>query len=120
MKIKIKVTKDILRRSMWCGTDKIGNDLIITNCAIALAVRDMLPDARVGVDSIYGHSPYFNIENSLDTRNFISSFGYLVDTPNQRLNLPEYEFEIELPAEVVDAIDIDDIYRSETLEVVTL
>lgn len=40
MKIKIKVTKDILKRSMMCGV----NDCEVSrNCAISLAVREIAP-----------------------------------------------------------------------------
>jgi hypothetical protein len=57
MKIKIKVTKDILRKSMMCGVaesrglteDKYTS---VGNCAIAVAVRDVFPNAHVYMDGI--------------------------------------------------------------------
>lgn len=51
MKILIKVTKDILRRSSKC------NASILTSCALALAVREIFPKAKVnhniGISQVY-------------------------------------------------------------------
>jgi len=48
IKMKIKVTKEILKKSMWCGTSA-GRGQIITNCAVALAVRDIFQEPQLGI-----------------------------------------------------------------------
>ena len=45
MKLEIKVTKEILSKSMFCAGE---SDYIQENCAFALAVRDIFPKARIG------------------------------------------------------------------------
>jgi len=121
MKIKITVTKDVLRRSMWCGTIRaIG--ATGENCAIALAIRDIFPDAHVGYHAIRpnGLSDNFGIMHiSDDTTFFIQTFDSLLSKPEKRILLPEYSFEIDLPDELVAFINIDDIHKSKTLEVVS-
>lgn len=125
MKLKIKVTKDVLRRSMWCGTKNDDSGFqITTNCALAIAVRDIFPDASAGYQCINPfHScnrldPKWIIQH--DAESFIRSFDILVETPEKRLELPEYEFEVELSDELVELINISDIHKSPTLEVVSL
>lgn len=117
MKLKITVTKEVLRRSMWCGTEKqIG--MTIHNCAIALAVRDIFPWANILPNSIKPFGPGFKLVIPHDQFDFITQFDELADTPELRLELPELSFEIDLPQEVIDAINIDDIHKSETLELI--
>lgn len=117
MKLKIKVTKEVLRKSMFCGTAMAESASISDNCAIALAVRDIFPFAQVTPWSIKTNCRLPAIislpENA---KEFIYEFDEL--SPAKRLLLPELEFEIDLPQEVIDAINIDDIVKSETLELV--
>ena len=118
MKILIKITKEVIERAMWCGTD--GNPLS-TNCAIALAVIDLFPDAAIGCPSfslIDGHNSTLpNI--ALD---FIAQFDALSETPEERLKLSPIEFEIEVPNEVIESIGINQVYKvlseSKSLEMV--
>jgi len=121
--MKIKVTKEILKKSMWCGTSA-GRGQIITNCAVALAVRDIFPRATVGYSSI---STGFNkiITMPPEVKLFIEYFDTLKYAPEERLKMSELEFEIEIPDEIISKIgngnieEVKTIIRnSETLELV--
>jgi hypothetical protein len=117
MKLKIKVTKDIIRKAMWCKRDKD----VFKNCAIALAVRDIFPDSEthawnlypMGIDLITKPIPLPEV-----AQEFIKEFDDLSDRPKARLGLPEIEFVIEVPDKIIDKINISDIHKSATLEVV--
>lgn len=123
MKIKIHITKDILKKSMWCGTTN-ETSCVLENCAIALAVRDIFPNAQV--------SSLYLVFNKLDKENrakvellpFTRAYIKLFDNtiPGNRIHLPEYSFEIEVPEEIIDSIGIDEAKRilekSETLELI--
>ncbi len=111
----IKITKEILERSKACGTrndiDTIGN-----NCAIALALKDIFPEVFVTAHHIY---PFGIDDNTLCNEirislppialDFIKVFDCLRSIPNVRLYLPEFEFEISIPEEILSHIDIDEI-----------
>lgn len=119
MKIKIKITKDVLRKSMYCGTDKTISSRN-SSCAFALAIRDIFPNASVDYSFIHP----FGRHNASEIRikhyqaAYLEVFDSMDSTPKIRLDLPELEFEIDLPQSVIDAINIDDIVKSETLELV--
>lgn len=118
-KLKIHITKDVLRRSMYCHPRMDGD--VGKNCAIALAVRDIFPKAHI-TDSTLLFNNTFDEEIGLnsDTIKFISDFDDLCNAPEQRLELPEFSFEIEIPDSVINAIGIDEakqiIEKSQTLE----
>jgi hypothetical protein len=138
MKILIKVTKDVLRRSMMCGESE--SDNIGKNCAIALAVCQLLPNSTVDVHAISSHRliprQYFiNIYRTeseltdnfvcaiplpIEAEQFVDDFDAL--TPVQRLEMEPMSFEIDLPGKVIDLITISEAYRilseSNTLELV--
>lgn len=118
MKLKIKVTKDVLRESMWCGTPMAKSATISDNCAIALAVRDIFPLAQVTPFNIKTNTGNLHplIYLPGNAKDFIREFDDL--NPDERILLPELEFEIDLPQAVIDAINIDDIVKSETLELI--
>lgn len=119
MKLKIKVTKDILRKSMWCGISEVPSAYeISTNCAIALAVKDVFPNVKVYCLYLHDNSMGLRVWHSLETAAYIRLFDDLINEPEKRLELPEYEFEIELTESVIQAINIDGILKSETLELV--
>ena len=126
IKMKIKVTKEILKKSMWCHPNQ-GNCFVGTSCAIALSVIDIFPDGYVGENSIFPFWGENNLEIKLPKEPivFIESFDALVQNPIERLKLPELEFEIEIPDSVISQIgngNIDEvktiIQNSETLELV--
>lgn len=130
MKLKIKVTKDILRRSMMCGT-VISNSGLMTpipssNCAIAVAIRDIFPSAAIGTvrmlfikeegdNEAWGNSPY-GLDLDKDTQQYISKFDS--STPEKRLEMPEYEFTIEVPNAVIGLINIEALEACPTMELV--
>jgi hypothetical protein len=121
MKLRIKITGDILKKSMLCGH---GEEMVLNNCAVALACREIFPDCYV--DDSYLR-PFGNRNNEElfiklppAARIFIRRFDSLASQPELRLNLPETEFEVELPQQLVDAINIEDLLQvlksSSTLE----
>ncbi len=112
---KIKVTKEILEMSKGCGTqndvEKIGN-----NCAIAHALKSIFPDVFVTAHHIHP----FGIGENSDQRSlvialpkialdFIRVFDSLRTIHTVRLLLPEFEFEISIPDEIISRINIDEV-----------
>lgn len=122
-RIRIHVTKEILRKSMMCGT--ISSSKNSSSCAIALAVRDIFPKADI-------QHYYMEFDNSdpeglvtdlpREAQDFINEFDCLFRTPHERLNLPELSFDIDVPNEVIERIGLDEVHRilkeSETLSLV--
>jgi len=111
MKLKIKVTKDVLKRSAKCQSSPW------KNCAIATAIREIFPVAGVMNSKIRidGFPDIFLPEAA---QIFIKDFDKLQYSPSSRLNMPELEFEVNIPVELIETINISDIHKSETLEVV--
>ena len=114
--LKIKVTKEILRKSMYCGTELSTKDTVGANCAFALALRDIFPYAHVtatGIDFFYHSStdkdllPVDQVKLPLEAGNFIFQFDNV--PPPVRLTLPEIEVEISIPDEVINQINIDEL-----------
>lgn len=127
-KLKIKVTKQILKDSMMCGT-KEGELVNTRNCAVALAVREILPNVGVCQSFIDIYNENDNIVYSIndlpiEVSNFITKFDNLRQEPEKRLELPELEFEFEviLPEEYINSINIEEVKEilkgSKTLELV--
>jgi len=117
MKILIKVTKDVLRRSAMC---KMDNE-VTTNCAFALALKDVFPKAWAGISTI-SFAPGAYIKTPEKMRNFMFEFDSL--TPEERKDMPEQSFEIEVPQEIIDQIGLSEVYKilseSKTLELVKI
>lgn len=109
-KLKITVTKEILRKSMRCGEQTN----IPESCAIALATRDIFPIAGVGCEHII---PFYREDHSVRIPlpkaaiDYIKEFDSRINSPLSRLDLPEITFEVEIPDEVIDKIDISKIYE---------
>ena len=112
---KIRITKEILERSKLCGSfndiEKIGN-----NCAIAVALKDIFPNVFVTPNHIYPFGiiqneefSVFRISLPVTAQDFIKVFDGLRCIPNARLCLPEFEFEISLPDELIAKINIDEV-----------
>lgn len=112
MKLTIKVTKEILERSKMCKGDDPQHD-IHENCAIALAVRDIMPKAVVTRMHIkpFGWGQLFEIQPSIPLPvaaiDFIGKFDDAI--PEERVLMPEIEFDIELPEYFIDSVNIDEI-----------
>jgi hypothetical protein len=114
VQFKISVTKVILEQSKHCGSND-NLDAIGKNCAIATALKDIFPDVQVSGHHIYP----FGINEYEDTgdkkiplpqiaQHFIKVFDSLAAIPNVRTRLPEFEFEISIPDEVISMINIDE------------
>lgn len=106
-KLQIKITKDILERSKMCPMDST----VSSNCAVALAVRDIFPEASITSRYI---TPFLGASIRLPEKasNFIYEFDMLSYSPEQRLKLPEMEFEIDIPDSIINQIDISNIYEN--------
>ena len=105
IKLQVKVTKEILRESMYCGMDgKLPN----SNCAVALAVRQIFPKASVGS---VGYLPFGYIGNQIkhDGSEFISLFDSLKSTPEKRLSIPETTVTLDITDEILERINLEDM-----------
>lgn len=109
--LTITVTKDILERSKNC---LVSSEIVVENCAIALAVRGVFPKARVYVhtlaffgDEIQWLTPYNSVTHSQDMRDYIRLFDASDRTDIS--NLPQYSFDIEIPDKVLESINIEEL-----------
>jgi hypothetical protein len=107
--LKIKVTKEILEKTANCPS----NSKAATNCAVAVAIRDIFPKAWVE-----RHELYFDINdvgNMMATTTklpkkasgFIQRFDSLY--PAQRKKMKPIEFEITIPDNVIEKINIEEL-----------
>lgn len=105
-RIKIKITKEILKESSDCNINgkKAGD-----NCAIALAVRDIFPKAWITPVSILAEGLNFKRRESCfviplpeEAVNFIRMFDN--NSPEGRQEMNEREFELEIPDEALQLI----------------
>ncbi len=105
--LKIKVTEEILRQSANCDNSNKG-----ANCAIALSVRTIFPNASVGTRTIY---PFYNTDNCTihfielpeEAQDFIKSFDNKCSL--DRVKMEELEFSIDIPDSVLETINIEEI-----------
>lgn len=103
--LKIKVTKEILRKSAGCAYPKLEN-----NCAIALAVREIFPKAKVESDYIFpfGRESYStSIDLPTKAKNFIDKFDEKDFAA--RIKMRPIEFTISIPNKVINKINIDEL-----------
>lgn len=126
MKIKIKVTKDILYASRMCGDDAG------FNCAIALAVREIFPNAWVETHKIKTSLTEDGLRltpidrGSIDLPEEATRFIRAFDErkPEERILMTPIEFEVTVPNEVINEIDISNMYKvlseSKSLELVSI
>jgi hypothetical protein len=109
---KIAITKEIIAQCKNCGT---GNEThkIENNCAIAFALADIFPKVYVtnffifplGIDG----DNDIKIQMPLIAQQFIKLFDGFRFSPKLRLLLPAFEFIIDIPDEVIDQINIDEV-----------
>ncbi len=114
IQFKIAITKEIISQCKNCGT---GNDArpVENNCAIAVALADIFPKVYVtdlyifpfGVDG--GKEKDIKIPMPVIAQQFVKLFDGFRFTPRLRLMLPEFEFTIDIPDEVIEQINIDDV-----------
>ena len=107
---KIEITKEIIAQCKNCGT---GNDarLVENNCAIAIALADIFPSVYVTNLFIFpfGIDSELKIPIQLIAQQFINLFDGFRLMPGLRLMLPSFEFTIDIPDEVVEQINIDEV-----------
>jgi hypothetical protein len=112
---QIKVTRDILELSKECG---VNGDVatIGKNCAIALTLKDLFPNVFVSGDDIFpfgkedkNPSHHITIPMPKVARDFVKVFDSLSAIHNLRLRLPEFEFSIDIPDEIISEIDIEEV-----------
>jgi hypothetical protein len=120
VQFKIKVTKDILALSKECD---VGDDVtaIGKNCAIALTLKDIFPNVFVSGDNIYpfgqeDKDPVHSVTIPMPkiARDFVKVFDSLSAIHNLRLRLPEFEFSIDIPDEIISEIDIKEVTKLAT------
>lgn len=106
VKLKISVTKEILEKTKNCEK---GNT-IVSNCAIAEAVRSIFPNATVGCSTLSFH---INdkcaewVRLPLEAIHLIAEFDRSV--PAERVEIEPIEFEINVPDKVISKINIEEI-----------
>ncbi|MBA2562481.1 MAG: hypothetical protein H0V14_06130 [Chitinophagaceae bacterium] len=117
--LKISITKEIIEQCQNCGSKNEKYE-IGKNCAVAFALIDIFPDAYVTNYYIYPFGiehkkqPVLKIPLPIIAQQFINLFDAFPLTPNLRLLLPEFEFTIDVPDEVIEQINIDEV--SELIE----
>lgn len=122
MKLKIKVTKEIIKKAMWCGVMEMTS--YVSNCAVALAVREVFPHAKfLGSDIVIGKVSTARISVPAWVTEWVTMFDRYICDPVKRLELDPIEFKVELTDEIIDLINIDEAKRiiaeSSTLELVS-
>ena len=114
IQFRIAITKDIIAQCKNCGT---GDDTrrVENNCAIAVALTDIFPKVYVtnlyifpfGIDG--DKEKDIKIPMPVIAQQFIKLFDGFRFTPRLRLMLPEFEFIIDIPDEVIEQVNIDDV-----------
>ena len=114
LQLKIFITKELIDQCKDCGSKNEGYD-IGRNCAVAFALRDIFPDAYITNYYIYPFGTEYEKEETLKiplpiiAQQFIKLFDGFYLTPRLRLLLPEFEFTIDVPDEVIAQINIDEV-----------
>ncbi|HEY5405840.1 MAG TPA: hypothetical protein VIJ92_02085, partial [Ginsengibacter sp.] len=101
--------------SKECGIHN-NPETIGTNCAIALTLKDIFPNVFVSGNDIYpfgidNKDPFDNLTIPMPkiARDFVKVFDSLSAIHKLRLRLPEFEFSIDIPDEVISEIDIEEV-----------
>jgi hypothetical protein len=105
---KIQVTKEIIAQCKEVGVlDDV--DIIGNKCPIAVAMKGIFPE--VHVSNLYFYPFGRDVERKIDlpqiAQNFINLFDSLCTIAKTRLLIPAFEFEIEIPDEVIESISIE-------------
>lgn len=110
----IRITKEIIEQCKNCGTDNNKRE-IGSNCAVAFTLKDIFPDVYVtnyyifpfGIDTEKAKN--IKITMPVIAQQFVKLFDGFCLMPNLRPLLPEFEFTINIPGEVIDQINIDEV-----------
>jgi len=114
VQLRISITKEIIEQCKNCGSENEEHE-IGKNCAVALALIDIFPKVYVtnyyifpfGIDCENVH--VLKIPLPIIAQQFIKLFDGFLLTPKLRLLLPEFEFTIDVPDEVIEQINIDEV-----------
>lgn len=104
MKFKLRITKDVLKKSSNCG--RVGGVGSITrNCAFALAFNELVPNVAVTEYNVIFYKPessetFAKVPTSTPIVNFIIKFDTAL--VSERLEFPEQEFDVEIPDNVIN------------------
>jgi hypothetical protein len=112
-KLKIKVTKEILMKSRMCGVEL--SETVSSNCAIAVAVREIFPHAHVTEYIEVWDGPFpgtdarciGTIDLPFEALVFIKNFDDAA--PWDRVGMEEIEFEVDIPNWFLKTINIDEV-----------
>jgi len=100
IKLKVKVTKKILKESMMFRCPSLE---VTSNCAVALAIREIFPEATVGYVIFRPfHKNKWGLISEHDGEHFITQFDQLRETPEKRLDLPETVVTLDITDEIID------------------
>lgn len=102
IKLRISVTKDVLEKTKNCSPSA---DIAVTNCAIAYSVREIFPTAYVFSYAICLTGGHIILPEAAS--NFIISFDSL--SPEERVKMKPFSFDIQIPDPIVNQINIDEI-----------
>jgi hypothetical protein len=114
LQLKIAITKEIIEQCKHCGNGDEEHE-IGKNCAVAFALIDIFPDIYVTNYYIFPFGSEYEKEQVLKiplpiiAQQFIKLFDGFYLTPKLRLILPEFEFTIDVPDEVIEQINIDEV-----------
>lgn len=107
-KLRITVTKEILERTKDCLSEDKG---VISNCAIAVAAKDLFPLAKVFCNYISIPRRLSHKEDYItlpeEAIEFIQQFD--LSTPQGRVAMEPISFEIDVPDEVLEQISIEEL-----------
>ena len=108
---KIAITKEIIAQSKNCGTGNDDARLIENNCAIAVALADIFPSVYVTNLFIFpfGINSELKMPMPVIAQQFINLFDGFRLMPGLRILLPAFEFTIDIPDEVVEQINIEEV-----------
>lgn len=103
MKFKITITKDVIDKSLMCGTFQF-KESVSQNCALAICYNQLIPDVGVGYPNVY-FSMGLNVVKEYmpqDQLNFIDAFDNMMCNHMQRYTLVGQTFDVEIPDEVIE------------------
>lgn len=104
--LTIHITKEVLRQSSKCSKKKT------TNCAIAVAVRHIWPTAIIcGANDnwFYKHNRNLTFGVHGEALGFTGEFD--MASPEERIAMKPFSFDIEVPDEVLETINIDEVLK---------
>lgn len=108
MKVKVNVTKEILSDSSECNFSPE------RNCMIAVAIIELFPDANVWNEraNLLGYHSDCKFDRCLLPHIAIESIRIFdTSSPEQRLSITPFSFEIEVPEYVIEKIGLNQIYK---------